>query len=291
MNKARVIVGLGGRLGNQMFQYAAGKALAMRLHAQLAFEGFGQNSGKKSRVQVLDSFKLNEAFTPVSSRRWDKFLIRLAKRGWPVTLRGLPIFVEPHFHYDLHFESIDRGCYLVGGWVSQRYFESIREVLLEDFAFKGEMSDAAQRLFNEISACPCPVAVHVRRGDYIEDQRILSRHGICRLDYYEAAMKLLQAEDERCRFFVFSDDVERVQEEFSGLQGLTYVRGNSQEEDLHLMSSCRHIIVANSTFSWWAAWLNRNPGKIVIAPRQWFGPELMSKLDTGDLLPPDWRLL
>lgn len=291
MNKERVIVGLGGRLGNQMFQYAAGKALATRLHATLAFEGFGRDSGKKSSVQVLDSFTLNDTFKPVSSRRLDKLLIQLAKRGWPVKLRGLPVFVESHFQYDPRFETIGHGCYLAGGWVSQRYFESIRRVLLEDFSFKGEMSGAALRVFKEISTCPCPVAVHVRRGDYVEDARILSRHGICRRDYYEAAMNLLRVEAGECRFFVFSDDVDRVQEEFAGLQGLTYVRGNSQEEDLHLMASCRHIVIANSTFSWWAAWLNRNQDKIVIAPLQWFGPELMEKLDTRDLLPPDWRLL
>jgi hypothetical protein len=291
MSDRRVIVGLGGRLGNQMFQYAAGKALAMRLGATLSFEGYGKDSGKKSRVQVLDSFALPEDFAPVRSRRFDKLLIKLARMGWPVRLRGLPIYVEPHFHYDPCFETLDRGCYLVGGWMSERYFGSIRSVLLEDFSFKGKMSDGARQMAAEISASQSPVALHVRRGDYVEDPRILARHGICGREYYEAAMNLLRSQCGQSRFFVFSDDVERVQDEFSGLPGLTYVRGNSQEEDLYLMAACRHIIIANSTFSWWAAWLNRHADKLVIAPRQWFGPELMRKFDTSDLLPTDWRLI
>lgn len=291
MTESRVIVGLGGRLGNQMFQYAAGKALAVRLGAELSFEGFGPGSGKKSRVQVLDSFHLPERFNPVSSRRFDKILIRLAKRGWPVSLRGLPIYVEPHFHYDPNFGSWSGGCYLVGGWMSSRYFENIRSLVLEDFSFKGALSGSAVRLMQEISSSACPVAVHVRRGDYVEDPRILARFGICERGYYEAAMKLLQDQDVRCRFFIFSDDVDRVEREFLGIPNLTFVRGHSQEEDLHLMASCRHVIIANSTFSWWAAWLNRHPDKMVIAPRQWFGSELMRKLDIKDMLPSDWRLL
>ncbi len=289
MKNEQVIVGLGGRLGNQMFQYAAGKALAMRLEATLSFEGFGKDSERKSRVQVLDSFDLPDAFTPITSRRFDKLLFKLARRGWPVRLRGLPIYVEPHFHYTPHFETIDRGCYLVGGWMSERYFESIRAVLLEDFSFKGEMTEGSLLLFRQISDCPCSVAVHVRRGDYVEDPRILARHGICGRDYYEAAMNRLREQDGRCSFFVFSDDVARVEREFAGLKDLTFVRGNTQEEDLHLMASCQHIVIANSTFSWWAAWLNRHADKSVIAPKRWFGPELMDKLDTKDLLPPDWH--
>jgi len=108
-------------------------------------------------------------------------------------------------------------------------------------------------------------------------------------DYYEAAMNRLREQDGRCSFFVFSDDVARVEREFAGLKDLTFVRGNTQEEDLHLMASCQHIVIANSTFSWWAAWLNRHADKSVIAPKRWFGPELMDKLDTKDLLPPDWH--
>lgn len=291
MTDHRVIVGLGGRLGNQMFQYATGKALAMRLGATLSFEGYGADSGRKSRVQVLDAFQLPEVFSPISSRRMDKLWINLARRGWPARLRGLPIYVEPHFHYDADLETINRSCYLVGGWVSPRYFSGIAEVIRQDFSFKGKLSDAAAATLGEIAASDCPVAIHVRRGDYVEDPRILARFGICERRYYEAAMGLLQEQNERCRFFVFSDDVNRVEGEFSGLPGLTYVRGNSQEEDLHLMASCRHIVVANSTFSWWAAWLNAHPDRIVIAPRQWFGPELMCKLDLKDMFPSDWRFL
>jgi hypothetical protein len=289
MNASRIVVGLGGRLGNQMFQYAAGKALATRLDAALSLEGYGQDSAKKSRVQILESFGLKVEFTAVRSRRMDKLRIKLARMGWPVHLRGLPIYVEPHFHFDPSFETVQGGRYLVGGWQSPRYFEEIRDRLLDDFSFKRDMSERAAKTWRAISESPCSVAVHVRRGDYVENPRILSRHGMCGRDYYEAAMNMIRGEQADCTFFVFSDDVERVESEFSGMKDLIFVRGNSQEEDLHLMSSCRHNIIANSTYSWWAAWLNQHPDKWVIAPRRWFGPELMAKINTKDLFPADWR--
>lgn len=291
MSTCRVIVGLGGRLGNQMFQYATGKALAARLDARLSLEGYSQDSEKKSRVQVIESFGLAVEFTAVSSRGIDKLRVKLARMGWPVRLRGAPIYIEPHFHYDPFFETRSGSQYLIGGWQSPRYFESIRDSLLEDFSFKRDLSGGAAKTWKAISESPCPVAVHVRRGDYVENPRILSRHGMCGRDYYEAAINMIRARRTDCRFFVFSDDVARVKAEFSGMKDLIFVCGNSQEEDLHLMSSCRHIVIANSTFSWWAAWLNKHPDKWVIAPKQWFGPKLMEKINTKYLFPADWRLI
>lgn len=291
MKASRVIVGLGGRLGNQMFQYAAGKALATRLNAKLSLEGYGQDSGKKSKVQVIESFGLSVEFKAVPSRRLDKLRIKLARLGLPIHLRGVPIYIEPHFYFDPSFETLQGSRYLIGGWQSPRYFEGVRDSLLEDFSFKGEMSGSAANAWKAITESPCSVAVHVRRGDYVENPRILSRHGMCGRDYYEAAMNMIRGERADCTFFVFSDDVERVESEFSGMKDLIFVRGNSQEEDLHLMSSCRHIIIANSTYSWWAAWLNRHPDRRVIGPRQWFGPKLADKLDTRDMFPVDWRLI
>lgn len=291
MKTNRVIVGLGGRLGNQMFQYAAGKALAIRLGVGLTVEGYGADSKKKSRVQVIESFGLTVDFTPVKSRRIDKLRIKLARRGWPVRMRGLPVYVEPHFHYDPAFEALHESRYLIGGFQSHRYFDTIRDALLGDFSFKGGLSEEAACTWNAISGTRCPVAVHVRRGDYVDNQRILSRHGLCGRDYYVAGMDRLRAAHPDSSFFVFSDDPERVEAEFEGIPGLVFVRGNSQEEDLHLMASCRHNIIANSTFSWWAAWLNHSPDRRVVAPRQWFAPELMAKNDTRDLFPADWDLI
>lgn len=291
MKNERVIVGLGGRLGNQMFQYAAGKALAGRLNASLLFEGYGPESGKKSRVQIIESFGLSIGFSPVHSRRGDKIRVKLARLGFPVRMRGLLIYVEPHFHFDPAFEALQEGRYLVGGWQSPRYFEHIRASLLDDFSFKGVLTPGAADVAKSIADSACPVAVHVRRGDYVENPRILARHGICRREYYEVAMNAIRGENPGCNCFVFSDDINHVKREFAGLSDLVFVTGNTQEEDLHLMASCRHNIIANSTFSWWAAWLNRHPDKTVIAPRQWFGPEMMAYHDTKDLFPPDWRLI
>lgn len=291
MSRARVIVGLGGRLGNQMFQYAAGKALAMRLDASLAFEGYGSDSKKKSRVQIFDAFGISANFTAIRSRRADKIRVKLARLGLPVRMRGLPIYVEPHYQYDSRFESLKSGRYLIGAWQSSRYFEGIRQCLLDDFSFKGELSGGARDMEKAIAAAACPVAVHVRRGDFVNNPRILDRHGLCERDYYESAMQVIRSAHSDSTFFVFSDDIERVKEEFAGLNDLVFVSGNTQEEDLHLMSSCRHNIIANSTFSWWAAWLNPHPDKIVVAPRQWMGPKMLPEYDPKDLYPADWCLI
>lgn len=291
MSKDQIIVGLGGRLGNQMFQYAAGKALALRVGAALAFEGYGTGSAKKSRVQIFESFGLADPFTAVTSRRLDKIRVKLSRLGLPIRMRGLPIYAEPHFHYDPGFERLQGGRYLVGGWQSPRYFEQIRDIILDDFSFRGTLSEGAAKIATAITDAACPVAVHVRRGDFVDNPRILSRHGICGRDYYESGMKLIQNAHPECRFFVFSDDIDRVRGEFACFDKLVFVDGNSQEEDLHLMASCRHNIIANSTFSWWAAWLNRHQHKMVVAPRQWFGPEMMVRHNTTDLFPSDWRIV
>lgn len=274
-----------------MFQYAAGKALAIRLGTELVLEGLAPDSRKKSRTQILDSFKINCRFRPITSRRFDKPWIKLARLGLPSRLRGLPLFVERGFHFNSKFLEINKPCYLLGGWLSYRYFEEIRPILLEDFGFKHTLSTSAKHTLSAINSSSCPVAVHVRRGDYVEDPRILARHGICTADYYEQATGYVRKQYPDATFFVFSDDIPRVAKELSTLGDLHYVQGNTQEEDLHLMSLCKHAIISNSTYGWWAAWLNRNPNKTVIAPQQWFGPELMKKHDISDLLPPDWTTL
>lgn len=288
MSNEKVIVRLGGRLGNQMFQYAAAKALAMRLQLPLEVEGLDPQSRHKSRVQVLEAFQLQLPFRAIRKNRLEKNLLKLVRLGLPIHLRGQKIFLEDGFRYDERFETINGGRYLIGGWVSPRYFESIRDTLLNDFRFKGTLGESAGHVEQQISNADCSIAAHVRRGDYVSDPRILERFGICEHDYYLAGIRHVREQHPGCHCFVFSDDIEAASAELGDLEDLSFVRGNSQEEDLHLMSLCDHNIVANSTFSWWAAWLNRNPQKIVIAPKNWFGPKLANRYSTVDMIPAEW---
>jgi hypothetical protein len=287
----RVIVRLGGRLANQMFQYAAGKALAGRLGAALAFEGYGTRKDTKHQPLVLSSFKLRAPLTLIEKSWLDRRRMKLARRFDIGRMRGLRLVVERGFDYDERFEQIQDSCYLIGGWQSFRYFAAIEAELVHDFSFKGTLSASAQRVFAMIQSRSNTIGIHVRRGDYVGSSSTLARHGICGVEYYQRALAAISARLGEVTPVIFSDDIERARNELSCIGDAHYVAGTTPEEDLHLMGRCQHNIIANSTFSWWAAWLNPNPAKIVVAPQQWFGPALRLKNDTKDLFPDGWILL
>nr|BFD25167.1 MAG: hypothetical protein JST_4580 [Candidatus Parcubacteria bacterium] len=130
------------------------------------------------------------------------------------------------------------------------------------------------------------IFVHIRRGDYVSNSAANKFLGLCPLDYYERAVKFMRGKVKNPRFFIFSDDISWVQD-YLKIEDAVYVSdGNLQDfEELALMSQCRHGVVANSSFSWWGAWLISNPTKIIIAPKQWFAND---KADDSDLIPPNW---
>ena len=133
-----------------------------------------------------------------------------------------------------------------------------------------------------------PVSIHIRRGDYVNDSHTNSVHGTCGLDYYQNAMKLISGRVDKPTFFCFSDDIEWAKNKLHAQYPIIYVDHNGLDnasEDMRLMSQCKHNIIANSSFSWWGAWLNSNPDKIVIAPTKWFQKE---DYDTRDLIPAGW---
>ncbi len=286
-----VIVRLGGRLANQMFQYAAGKALASRLGATLAFDGYSARHDTKHLPLVLGSFNLQAPITSFDKSWLDRQRVKIARRFNVGRLRGLQLFVEHGFDYDARFEQIHDSCYLVGGWQSCRYFAGIENELVHDFAFAGTLSAPARQAAAMIQSRPDTIGIHVRRGDYVGNPRTLARHGICDVEYYRRALAAISMDIDAVTPVIFSDDIDRARNELADLADAYYVAGTTPEEDLHLMAMCQHNIIANSTFSWWAAWLNQNPGKIVVAPRQWFGPKLMLKHNTKDLFPDGWILL
>lgn len=285
-----------GGLGNQMFQYAAGRALSILRGVPLrldvsGFNGYGLHQG----------FELDQVFScPVtlaepqdvravlgwqSSRLARRIFARPALRF----LRKRHFMVEPHFHYWREISDVSLPCYMVGYWQSERYFSNVAETIRADFTFRQPMSSQNLKFAEEIGAVNA-VSLHIRRGDYVSNPKTLSTHGVCPLTYYETAIRYIAERVEAPHIFVFSDDVDWVRTNLNVEHPCCYVdhnRGMESYNDMRLMSLCRHHIIANSSFSWWGAWLNSREDKIVIAPQTWFA----NGGNTQDLLPVGWTAL
>jgi hypothetical protein len=285
MNNVYVVL-IGG-LGNQLFQYAAALGVARKTGAQVKVVHFNYRHDKK-RFYHLDCL----AEKPVEAGPLSSALIFAAwflSRKLKIPLAGRRLFLEASFRFDPRIHKVAPRA-LVGYFQSYRYFSQEWPQIGEKFAFAPGSAEKFRELAAQIEQCQA-VAVHVRRGDYLSDPKSLEFHGICGLDYYREAMRTLSARHPGAglKFFVFSDEPEVARAEFKDLDDVSYVDGGFDGWDsyleLVLMSRCKHQIIANSSFSWWAAWLNDNPGKTVIAPLRWHSEE---SLHPGDLIPADW---
>jgi len=296
-----------GGLGNQLFQYAAGRALADRLGASLVLDATAFRTGYCQRPFELDRYPIQATVA------WRGF--RKGPRKGPVPLpdsagpvehalrlagsimggqghRGnrrprLDVFIQRGFDYDPRFETIAGSTYLAGYWQSYRYFESSAETIRRELLRPTPPPGANRDWLSRIGATNA-VCVHVRRGDYLL-ARELRVHGLCSQDYYEKAMHRMAAQLQGAEFFLFSDDHQWCRENFHG-PGIHLVDANGPDaavEDLRLMAACRHHVIANSSLSWWAAWLADHPDQMTIAPEPWFA-HLAS---TPDLLPRRWQTL
>lgn len=278
-----IISRIQGGLGNQMFQYAAGRALALRLGAELKLDlSWFTNSceGCTPRQYLLeDAFSLAPAHaTPEECARlmWRKesSFSRLLRRIRRHPRQHATTHThEPHFSYWPGFNALTSPTILTGYWQTEKYFKQIEAIIRRDFVFPA-FKNRAVPLAERLCATPNSVAVHVRRGDYISDTTINNYHGVCSPDYYSAALKFVISKTDGIELFLFSDDPEWVKAHFNcnGLPSTVIDFSEHVDEpwhDMHLMSLCRHHIIANSSFSWWGAWLARTGG-IICAPQKWF---------------------
>ena len=201
-------------------------------------------------------------------------------------LRGCDLIVEPYLDYWAGINQVSPNAYLMGYWQSEKYFQFIEAIIRADFVFKQAMSNSNQLIANQIEQSNA-VSLHVRRGDYANNPLTAATHGLCSMDYYMQAIQHIGECVYEPNFFIFSDDIVWVKENLKINFPCFYVDGNYGEEsynDMRLMSLCKHHIIANSSFSWWGAWLNQYAGKIVIAPNKWFAHDT----DVKDLLPESW---
>ena len=285
-----------------MFQYAAGKALAERHGVRLVLDLSGCRNyperpfllGRLSVPEAIPEQALDGSANYFVRGLWRQRIDRqLDRLGLPRASLVFGQYCEPHFHYDPKFELLGPNTALFGYFQSERYFNSIDDRLRGYFSLRNPLGAAAVETCSDIEVSPLSVSLHIRRGDYL-NQGVAESHGILGEAYYRKATESIDvALGGKSRFFVFSDDIAAAQKLLSFLPSsrLYFVCGDQERswEDMALMARCRHHIIANSSFSWWGAWLNRSPHKIIVAPRAWFAAT--NKRKTYDLYPPGWVLM
>ena len=270
---------LHGRLGNQMFQYAAARALAARLSVLFTLDprrAVYKNEGVLTRVFDLDLS--TPAHLPPAQHEQ-----RIAYYIWRGFGLSPKIYRENGLGYNPAFETLPDDTYLHGYFQSERYFRLIADDIRAAFVPRHAMSAQNAAMADRIAAGPS-VSLHVRRGDYLE----IGAHGVCDQTYYDAALAAVTEGQPAPTVFVFSDDPQWAKDNLPVPYEKVVVDFNGPDadyEDMRLMSLCQHNITANSSFSWWGAWLNRNPDKRVAAPKNWFSDP---KLANPDILPAGW---
>ena len=286
-----------GGLGNQMFQYAAAKALAMRLGCSVGLDVTAFNGYKLHNGFELEKFSLYRDIAKISeSRSTDALSIRGQSNVFQgkiikflvrkINSLKLSHYIESGFSFDEGLFKQKAPITIEGYWQSYKYFDGIRGQILNDFNLITPPSGLNEEIASEISKNNS-VSIHVRRGDYVANAHTNSYHGTCDLEYYQNAIREIEGVVAEPVYFIFSDDLDWVRQNLKISKKAIFVghnKGNDSHFDMHLMSLCKHNIIANSSFSWWGAWLNKNPSKLVIAPRRWFA----INQDSADLVPSAW---
>lgn len=275
-----ILVNLKGGLGNQMFQYACGRALSLRAKAlgkasliRLDTSGFAKIANADTpRTFRLDMFNTKADAASDSEIHTIKYPFGIFSKAWRLfnakVLRQFYVAFDPSV---LSWGSRGANVYLDGFFQSEEYFKEFADDIRADFTPRHPLSSTAQALFDKISRDPYGVSVHVRRADYVTDAKTKAVHGVCDIEYYKRAVAEVAAEVPKPNIYVFSDDIAWAKENLSFGFPTIFVSAPdiADFEELILMSACRHNIIANSSFSWWGAWLNTNPAKMVIAPTRW----------------------
>lgn len=283
-----ILMTLIGGLGNQMFQYAAGRSLALSTGQDLVLD-LRHYRRAREHGYALSVFDL--ADRPVEDSELPPFPRErpLAHLVWRLTGRGPRKLREIKSGYDSRIAKVDSSVWLEGYFQSERYFAPHAGVIRKELSVKQAPDPENARWLSEIKNQPRAVSLHVRRGDYVRNAKFAARHGTCTPAYYCAALDHVAAGmDADPVIYAFSDDPAWVEENLDLPAEMRVVGHNGPDrnyEDLRLMSACRHHIIANSSFSWWGAWLNPDPGKIIAAPQRWFADP---SFENPDIWPDRW---
>jgi Glycosyl transferase family 11 len=298
-----IITRLWGGLGNQLFQYAYGYSIAMQNKCDLVldtrfYEDFFIEKNKRftrQKVQILNlnlehstlyrDIDVKLPLVSILQKKNMNRLIRIPKRFNVSINNGYRYVKETRFNYDENLSQLKgQYFYLDGYWQCEKYFNKYRNEILKQFVIR---SNTVEEYLNVNSIrSTCSVAVHIRRGDYVNNHNKFSNLYLLTETYYKRAMQFFTSKFGTPNFYIFTNDVKWAMDKFSDFHNCTFVnvdRNMSDIEEFQIMASCRHQIISNSTFSWWAGWLNIYPEKIVIAPDKWFG--------NRDIIPATWDTL
>jgi hypothetical protein len=291
----QVVARVEGGLGNQLFQYAAARSLADRLQCGLLLDvrGIAENGDRPYQLDIfharadIANHNVLDALPSWRSSRAGRIRQSLSF-AMPGTVRS-SVFWPRSFAYDGRIERLQHPVYMVGYWQSERYFAWNRSRLLQDLTLlSGNTADIdwLRKINNSNS-----VSLHVRRGDYVSSTSAAQHHGTCDMAYYQHAIASLVQRQPDIEVFVFSDEPQWAADNLHLSVPTHIVDANSPEcghLDLELMRQCRHHVLANSSFSWWGAWLCVHAEQLVYAPGRWFADP---SIDATDIVPARWRRL
>lgn len=250
-----VIAEITGGLGNQMFQLASALNYSKVTKRKLLLY-YVHYYGNTKRAYSLGKFDFN--VPKISVPNAILYIIALSLN---IFKRGFGGLIKTVSEENISYNEKEWIVILKGYWQSEKYFKSIRSKLLKIFT--------AQINSNVISDSDS-VAIHVRRGDYVSDTVANKTHGFLGIKYYQTAIDKLTNGNKNLKFYFFSDDIKWCKENFKGINYKFIDNIEDPVSEIIMMSKAKNTIIANSSFSWWSAWLNQNPNKIVICPKIWF---------------------
>ena len=288
-----IVVLISGGLGNQLFEIVAGLSLQTRLRHALIVDTRFMNEARQPRRYVLPL--LLGDFR--STSRVEHFLIRVAR--WLAHRMRLVSFLRTNPLWSYVVDPDHEGAFsllddirskfiiLEGYWQALQPSEERIDLLRRSLRSIEKLSEAAQQLIRPLSS-RTTLAVHIRRGDYVQDKLAFDFHGVCGKEYYDRAARLVEERRTVRSIYVFSDDIEWARENLQFELATTYVSSQKSLTDVEeflVMTHCHHFCISNSTYSWWAARLSSAPDKIVVAPARWFS---FSAASAGPAMPSDW---
>jgi hypothetical protein len=301
MKKVFLTINCQGGLGNQLFQFIFGYVLAKKnkINLRINIERYNSYNHQFDLDKFPEIYKLNipkiktyNFFTKIYLYLYHKFYKILMVPGIYKVINYFFLLDKHEFEKasfisngDLLKKKIVKNISITGYFQSEKYFIHCKKIVLKLFRFPKITCKLCKKYLNLIYN-KNSVAIHVRRGDYLNDPKVRYIHGILGDDYYKKSIIYIKKKVKNPFFFIFSDDIKLVKKTFSFFDDKKYIfiDTKSSINDLYLMSNCKHFIIANSSFSWWGAWLSKNKRKIVCAPKRW----LRARISTPDIIPESW---